>query len=329
MTLELLTASRLRTFRDCARKHHLSYVEGYKPVQTPDALRFGQLIHSALELYWLAIQTGGSELSAIYETIDRNAADPFDAVRASEMMAGYVARHFADDMRDYEVLGVEQEFRAPLLNPETWAASKTWELAGKIDAIIRQRSDGRVLVLESKTTSEAIESDADNYWSKLSIDGQISQYVIGAEALGHKVDMIEYDVLRKVALRPYLATPPESRKYKADGTLYANQRAEDETPDQYRVRVRAAIEEAPEKYFQRRSLPRAESQIQDWMFDAWQQSAVMRESARLNRAARNPEACHRFGVACAYWPLCSTGAKPDESPGEYMRTENKHPELGA
>jgi len=329
MTLELLTASRLRAFRDCARKHQLAYVDGWRPTQTPDALRFGSLVHAGLELYWLALQTGGSGLSAIYEVIDRQAADPFEAVRASEMMAAYVARYFADDMRDYEVLGVEKEFRAPLLNPETWAASRTWELAGKIDAIVRRRSDQRVLIVESKTTSDAIESDADNYWSKLAIDGQISQYVIGAEALGHKVDMIEYDVLKKVALRPYLATPAESRKYKADGTLYANQRADDETPDEYRERVRVAIMEAPGKYLQRRSLPRAESQIQDWMFDAWQQSAVMRESARLNRAARNPEACHRFGAPCVYWALCSTGAKPEESPGEYMRVENKHPELGS
>ena len=138
------------------------------------------------------------------------------------------------------------------------------------------------------------------------------------------VHHVLYDVLRRPAIRPLQATPAESRKYKADGTLYANQRDRDETPDEYRARLRECL--ADPKYLARRSIPRMESQIADFLFDAIQQSASMRESARLGRAPRNPDACHRMGT-CSFWGVCSTGSSPADFPADYIRAKNVNPEL--
>ncbi len=87
--------------------------------------------------------------------------------------------------------------------------------------------NGSVILVEHKTTSEDIEITSD-YWLKLMLDGQISQYYLGAKALGYEVTECLYDVIRKPSMRPYSATPEESRKYKKDGTLYETQHAFDD-----------------------------------------------------------------------------------------------------
>lgn len=325
--LPLLTNSRMRCFRECARKHRFSYVEGWRPAIEPEALRFGSLVHIGLEGYWLAIGRSGSDpLGAAFGSIADRGTDAFDQARAEEILRGYAMRWSEEDAATYDVIAVEPQYRTPLWNVATDRDSRTWQLAGKIDAILRRRADQRVLVCEHKTTVSAIESDAEHYWSTLALDHQISGYVLGAEALGHRVDEVLYDVLRKPQQRPLLATPVEARKWTKDGRLYANQRETDETADEYRLRLREAIMSDLSRYFQRRAIPRTESQIRDYLADAWATASIMRTLELENLAPRNPEACWRFG-ACPYWSLCSTGAKPEESPGEFVHVSNVNTEL--
>jgi hypothetical protein len=325
----LLTASRLRCFRTCPRLHHLRYVEGWKPRAESEALRFGSLFHRGLEAWWAATATtavAAEPLAWALAAVEARGSDVFEQVRVEELLRGYDLAWRADAAQ-YEVVGVEVAYAAPLLNPATnLARSRTWQLAGKIDAIVRRRADGRVLVVEHKTTSEEIASDADHYWSTLALDHQISGYVLGAEALGHHVDEILYDVARKTGQRPLRATAPEARKYTKDGRLYANQREADETVDEYRARVRAEIEGDLARYFQRRAIPRTESQIRDFLYDAWQQGRAMREMELEGFAPRNPEACHRFGT-CAFWQVCSTGSHPSDHVNDYDQLTNVNPEL--
>lgn len=351
--LALYTASRSRCFRTCPRLHQLRYVEGWRPMVEAEALRFGTLMHTGLEAWWRQIWAlpgercgtcgsapeitgicgpcGGSvawsPLEAALAAVAGRGVDEFEQARADELLRGYDARWLAEAAA-YEVVGVETSYRAPMINPATMARSRTWQLAGKIDGLLRRKADQRVLVMEHKTTSERIESDADHYWSTLSIDGQISGYVVGAEALGHRVDEVLYDVIRKPGQEPLEATPTESRKYTKEGRLYANQRDRDETPEEYRARIREAITAEPERFFQRRAIPRTESQIRDYLQDAWQLSRAMRDMELDGHAPRNPDACHRFG-SCQMWTVCSTGSHPSAFPAEYRQVADVHPELGA
>jgi hypothetical protein len=77
-----------------------------------------------------------------------------------------------------EVVATEQAFRVPLVNPATGKATPTFELAGKIDGIVRLE-DGRLAVKESKTCSEDLGADSD-YWRRLRIDHQITLYMLAA-----------------------------------------------------------------------------------------------------------------------------------------------------
>jgi PD-(D/E)XK nuclease superfamily len=311
---EILTHSRMRTYRECARKHDLMYRQGFRPVKEGDALHFGTLMHKGLEAFW----TGGDPLAAL-----EGEADAFERVKAEELMRGYIIK-YAHLLTEYEVLSAETVFDAPLINPATMLPSRNWRLGGKQDVILKRRSDGHVIVVEHKTTSESL-TDGD-YWARLQIDHQVSNYVIGAEALGFPVDDTLYDVIKKPGIRPLAATPAESRKYTKQGFLYAAQRERDETPEEFRTRLREDIEADPEKYFQQRTIVRMNSQIQDFMFDAWQTAQEIRSAAIAGRAPRNPEACLRYG-RCPFWDVCVNGLVPSEHPEAFRQLDNVHPEL--
>lgn len=248
--------------------------------------------------------------------------DPFDLVRAECMLIGYHER-WKDE--PYAVLGVEQEFRAPLINPDTGAASRTWQLAGKLDALVRDLTDGRVLIVEHKTTSADVGPGTD-YIKRLRLDGQVSIYFEGAAALGLEPAACLYDVLVKPGQRPLKATPIENRKYTKDGRLYAAQRDRDETAAEYRERVMTTIAEDPNGHYLRAEVVRLDSERDEARAELWQQGRMIRENQLAGRHPRNPDACVRFGRTCEYFGVC-TGEASLTDPVLFQRATCVHPEL--
>lgn len=319
----LLTISRVRTNDECRRKHKLMYLDGWRSVNEGRARGFGRLLHDGLEAWWKG--DGNARLIVALDAMADDAADPFEQVAAQELMTGYHA--FWGPPDQYDVIAVEATFTAPLINPETGATSRTWVLAGKLDVLLRDRRTGAVLICEHKTSTENIQNPAATYWVKLGMDSQVSQYFLGAEALGHTAEWCLYDVLLRPRQEPLKATPEESRKYKAKtGELYANQRAEDETPEQYRLRIRADIEANPEKYYQRKEVARTDRDIIEYLGDLWDKGRIMREAEIAGRAPKTPDACHRFGT-CSFWSVCAYGLNPADHPEMFERVDNVHPEL--
>jgi hypothetical protein len=237
------------------------------------------------------------------------------------ILTGYDARWRDEPLR---AVGVEVQFRANLRNPSTGVASRTWDLAGKIDVIV-QDDQGRILLVEHKTTSEDM-SPGSTYWARLRIDGQISVYFEGAKALGLKVDACLYDVLGKPALRPYRATPPEAKKYTKGGVLYKTQREQDETPEEFRERLLTAIAEDPSRYYQRGEVVRLEGETEEALHEVWQLGRQIREAELAGRYPRNPDACFHWGRMCSFFPVCTGEASlTDET--RYRKTTSIHEEL--
>jgi hypothetical protein len=319
----LLTVSRLRTWRDCKRRHQLMYLKGWRPRREDEAISFGRLAHEGLERWWKAAP--GQRLAEALAAVPGRAQDLYQEVAVRELLRAYDAK-WASDMNGLDVIAVEASFTAPLLNPETGAASRTFLLAGKVDGIVRERATGRVLLLEHKTTSDPIDDPTATYWRKLAMDGQVSHYYVGAESLGNAVEGCLYDVLLRPRIKPLKATPLESRKYTKDGRLYAAQREADETPEEYGARLKADIEAGPEKYFQRREVPRTEDDLRDYLFDAWAEARTLREAELAGRGPRNPEACFRFG-ACPFFEHCANGLRLEDAPDLYEQVGDVHPEL--
>lgn len=322
--MQLLTNSSLTTFKTCPRKYYLQYRLGYVPATEPEYFYIGTLFHSGLEAM---CKVNENQLEAALDCVRSLHAksvkpDPYLIQKVVAMLEGYW-NMYKDD--GYGVMEVEKEFRAPLLNPETTQASRIYELGGKIDKIV-QAPDGRKLNHESKTTSEEISPEAE-YWRKLSIDSQVSQYYIGAHAIGQEVEGCLYDVTRKPELRPLMATPVEDRKYKKTGELYASQRENDETPEQYLERLRADIQSRPWYYYARKEVPRSKEDLSEYLFDVWQTAQTIRSYEIKDKWPRYTHSCvSAFGSKCAYFEFC-TGQASLEDPTKFKKLENVHREL--
>ena len=318
----LLTTSRIKTENRCSREQHIKYELGIRPIKDDEGpARLGTLVHLGLEAWWKWFQRPdeGTPLAAAILALPED-ADAYERAKARAMLIGYDAR-WRDDAERYEVLGVELELQpAPIVNPQTGRASRTWLLGGKLDVKVREIATDRVLVIEHKTTSEDMGPGSD-YLKRLRMDTQVSVYTTMTEAVA-----VLYDVLKKPGQRPAKATAPEARKYKADGSLYANQRAEDESPEEYFNRLIEAIAADPDRYYARAEIVRFDSEIREHLADVWNTAARIRSNQLAESYPRNPEACVRFGRTCEFFGVCVGEASLDDG-SLYERVGSGHVEL--
>lgn len=314
MDKQVLTHSRLACFRDCPRKHYLRYELGLSAEDKSLALRVGTAFHAALE----AIASGADP----EPIIDSQLADDYDAAMVAAMVTGHARRYAGQTL---EVVAAECEFNLPLRNPDSGSPSLVWTKAGKVDRIVRL-ADGRLALMEYKTTSQDFAPGAD-YWLRLHMDSQLSMYVIAARELGHEIDTVLYDVTRRPGLRPLKATPEAARKYtNKDGRLYANQRENDETPEEFAGRVAADIEARPDHYFARIEIARLDQDLNDCAHEVWQQQLAIRNAQRSGHWYRNPASCIN-PYPCEYLPVCQNRDLATRTPQGYRRNADVHPEL--
>jgi hypothetical protein len=268
--------------------------------------------------------------------------DAYAVAKAEAMIAGYHARWYGEP---YEVIAVEAEFTAPLRNPETGASSRTYELAGKLDVLVRDRRDGRIFVVEHKSSSEDI-SIGSVYWRRLTLNGQISTYMVGARSLGVEPYGVLYDVLGKPDLRPrqvpivdddgveivldaarQRVRTKDGKRWRRTGDAEAGYvlQTRQETAEEYGARVREAIVADPDRYYRRGVVVRLDSEERDAAYDAWITGVLIREGRLAERYPRNPDACVLYGSTCAYFDVCS-GQEALDGP-RFVTTDRVHAEL--
>lgn len=362
-----LTTSRVRAFRRCPREHQLRYGLRYEPVTTAHFTRFGTLFHVGRE-HWL--RAAAAKLP-VAEWFDAGRAamvekwrsdddpDEFEIAKALPLLLGYHERWHDEPM---EVLAVEAEFTAPLINPDSGRASRTWELAGAIDSVVLVLvyATEEVWFTELKTTSLDI-SPGSEYWERLLVDDQVSNYHVGATVLGYDVVGCRYDVVKRPGQHPLEATPEENRKLtkgkgcklcggkvgvQGTGTigdascnaciatgwaeeprLYSGQRDRDETASEYSQRIAEAIAAAPDDYYRRQDVVRFSSEIHEAQRDMWSAGKEIRAAQQARYHPRNPNSCVRFGNGrCSFFPVCSGRASLTD-PTLYRIRETELPEL--
>jgi len=335
MTRLVLTNSRLRAFQECIRKHQYRYNEGWRSLVASESLEFGTVMHAGLEAWWKAHQgclmdprmALSDALSAIAKAI--GSAQTFDdatRAKAEVLMMGYDAR-WSGAMAEYEVLAVECAFETSLTKADGRKARGV-RLAGKLDALVRKRSDGSIWIVEHKTSGADL-SPGSTYWSKLRTDSQVSAYFDGAASLKvGEIAGVIYDVLGKLAQRPYKATPVEARKYTQGGRLYANQRENDETIEEFRLRIAEAITAEPDAYYQRQEVIRLDAEIAASRADMHEAAQLIQITGRKGLAPRSVSACHAYGRPCSYLEVCEGRASIDDDT-KFQKLTDVHPELAA
>lgn len=271
-------------------------------------------------------------------------SDAYSVAKAKAMLTVW-SEKWATKWRDYEILNVEHEFVFPLLNPDTEAASRTFSEAGKIDVLCRHMGTGNVVVVEHKTTSEAIDPGSD-YWDRLRMDTQCSKYYLAATQMNlGEVGSIIYDVLKKPGQRPAQVPTLDADGYKivldSSGTRIFTSNGKKpretgdtekgwtvqgraETPDEYEARLLSVMRADPDAFFSQREVPRLNSDLLEYMDDAWNVGQQILYFRNKGLWPRNPQACKTMGT-CDFFDLCCGRASVDGV--RYAVRENVHAEL--
>lgn len=347
MSKELLTHSRMATFKECRRKHYYQYELGMRRIDDAKALRMGSAFHAGIERLH---KLGDSEAChAVYEAYARcpEQIDLHDWDMERETILRLVlAYDWRWSTTPLEYVVTEGAFQIPLLNPVTGAPSKHFDLAGKIDGVVRLE-DGRLAVKETKTVSEDLSITSD-YWRRLRIDHQISLYIHAARQEGYKVDTVLYDVVRKPAIQPTPVPLVDEEGVKIvhdfNGQRVRNKdgkswRQTASVADGYVLQTRPmSVEEwgkkltddivsRPDFYFARVEIPRLDQDVQDYQQEVWEIQQTIREAQRMGRWYRtvNRNTC----PFCQHFNHCSENQQidPARPPLGFHIVTDVHPEL--
>jgi len=216
----------------------------------------------------------------------------------------------------YRILEVECVLTSELYNPQTTRKSRSFILAGKLDVRAEEKATGARILFDHKTSSQEITDPNAPYWRQLVIEGQVNHYMSLEWLNGNKVDAAVWDVVRKPGISPRILSKADTQEVLATGQYMDYVLTEEdqelfapesrETPAMYAARLaRDSIAERPEWYFQRRQVPRLDSELRDYMLEVWGHGQDILAARQNHRWPRNSGACMLYGTPCKYLNVCS------------------------
>ena len=383
-----LSASWLECFKACPYRCYLKYILRLLPIKDTDALRMGTNWHRLLEIMGmlpesmcpnclpgdvtpdcpLCEETGVlpkkmmdaaiREINQAYAIVP-NYKEPeeWELERIILLYTLSAYNWYWGDSK-YEIIFNEQQFKIPLVNPETGRALPNAKVVGKIDKLLRTGT-GIYLVGEHKSTSKSIDGDS-NYWKRLRLSSQSNLYSLALKSYLSPEDMatkfggILYDVWHKPTIRPKKLTQGDSKKFVADGN-YCGQKfgviqgsggyydyhingklaevesgakegtfAIRETPEMFGARLLQDITERPEFYFARREIPILEADMERFKHELYNIYQTARNMNKVNSWYHNDQSCEAT-FHCPYIPICYNNLQVDENniPDGFMIKERK------
>lgn len=283
-------------------------------------------------------------LSAAYEVLQPFHAAPdvsqqIVAAKCLGLLNGYHDRwHDAP----YRIDDVEAVLQSDLYNPETLRKSRSFTVAGKLDIRATEIASGAKVIIDHKTSSEDIRDFAAPFWKILAIEGQVSHYMMLEWLNENKVDKAMWDVMRKPGISPKGLAKKDAALVLETGAYFdfeldsiEEERFEAgkddegkfrETPMMYAARLSSdCAKERPDWYFQRRAVPRLDSEIHQYGIELWGHGQDILATRQTGRWPRNSGACFVYNSPCTYLGLCS-GDDNLES-GKWTTRAWVHPEL--
>lgn len=279
-------------------------------------------------------------LQQAFDAIDKatSADDWIVAATAKGLIAGY-ANKWESAHRDMEIVEIEKTLEAPLTNLDTGSDSRTFRIAGKLDKLVRQNG---LVLYDHKTTSSDIKDPDAVYWRQLQIASQPSHYELLLLANGVKIDRIVWDVIAKPGIRPKKIAKAEQKQIAAHGEYCGYEVSAEtrqaialdtdprENGELFQHRLTAECIENHERYFQRRSTPRIEAEIVEYVHELWDHGQAIIDTRNRTKKTghlppRNSNACMTYGTPCTYLGVCSGHDQIDSD--RWKRKESMHPEL--
>jgi RecB family exonuclease len=315
----LLTYSALNTFRNCPRKYKNRYLDNLRPRERAEALSFGSVVHTAIEL-WYRSSNAESRLRDVLTYIDdafeNRVVDSNQMVQwhlATAMIRGYAERYAAEE---FEVVEVEKEFVGEIRNPVTGRQSQTFRIAGKVDGIVRCH-DGLYL-LEHKTASNVDASYLDKLWT----DTQIALYCYYLRELDYPIVGVIYNVLLKSRLKQgkgetqaeYEVRHAELAAKNKNGKSTAK-RQMPETDDEFQSRL-SEWYSRPEA-FHREFIYLSEDRLAMLQDEVWEITQQYLDARRRGKWLLNTSNCFSYQRPCEYLAYCQSGFNPNVADNLY------------
>lgn len=243
------------------------------------------------------------------------------------MMAGY---HIKWNEQKWTTLSIEEEFHVPIYNPESGAKSRLYTFAGKFDGTVTDDT-GRVYLLEHKTTSQDILDPSSSYWRQLLVDSQINSYMLAGHIQGREFAGVVYDVVRKPSIKPKRISKKDQSVLLSHG-LYLDVKVSNEarsldfeSPELFGIRVTKEYLSNPNRFYQRRTVHRLESEVIDFATELSHISEEVYRTELHGTDYRNSASCHSFNTPCEYLSLCSNHDSEDS--GNWAKQGQVHSEL--
>ncbi|MFN9640905.1 MAG: PD-(D/E)XK nuclease family protein [Pirellula sp.] len=315
----LLTYSALNTFRNCPRKYKNRYLDNLRPRERAEALSFGSVVHTAIEL-WYRSQNAESRLRDVLAYIDNafenRVVDSNQMVQwhlATAMIRGYAERYGTEE---FEIVEVEKEFVGEIRNPDTGRQSQTFRIAGKVDGIVRCH-DGLYL-LEHKTASTVDASYLDKLWT----DTQIALYCYYLRELGYPIVGVIYNVLLKSRLKQGKGETQEEYELRHAELAAKNKsgkstakRQMPETDDEFQARLTEWYSR-PEA-FHREFIYLSEDRLAMLQDEVWEITQQYLDARRRGKWLLNTSNCFSYQRPCEYLAYCQSGFNPNVADNLY------------
>jgi len=315
----LLTYSALNTFRNCPRKYKNRYLDNLRPRERAEALSFGSVIHTAIELWYRSPDTEPrlpDVLAYIDDAFENRLVDANLMVQwhlATAMIRGYAERYATED---FEVVEVEKEFVGEIRNPDTGRQSQTFRIAGKVDGIVRCH-DGLYL-LEHKTASTIDASYLDKLWT----DTQIALYCYYLRELGYPIVGVIYNVLLKSRLKQGKGETQEEYEVRHAELAAKNKsgkstakRQMPETDDEFQARLTEWYSR-PEA-FHREFIYLSEDRLAMLQDEVWEITQQYLDARRRGKWLLNTSNCFSYQRPCEYLAYCQSGFNPNVADNLY------------
>jgi len=153
-----LTNSERSTFRKCPRRWYYEYEIGrVKPVNA-EALYFGSAIGAGIDAIW----EGQEDYVLPFATyLKEHAPEHRYQVlyyKGVAMLRGYVHTH-KHLMDMFELIASEHTVSLEINN---WLTFR-----GQLDKVVRRKHDGKLCIIDHKTSSEDIEDPTHDYWETI------------------------------------------------------------------------------------------------------------------------------------------------------------------
>jgi hypothetical protein len=277
--------------------HYLRHEVGLQPLQKSDALRFGSGWARAME----AKRNGATYDTALEAAFLGTELDELQCATLAGLLAAYYETQKTTVVKQWFA---EIEFRVPI------DGSRTFESAGKMDALA-ELTDGRLALVEDKTTAESVEPGSD-FYTYLSFNNQLFCYVEAARAKGWNVETIIYNVTRKPSIR----------------------QKQNETIDDYSKRLREDAITRPEFYFASREVAVLSRDLEAFKLARLQVGRMILDMRGDQKKLAMPEdawprTVGKFscGMGCEFAPYClqNISMGPDAIPAGFKIEVN--PEL--